>query len=184
MLSVDAFNLLPDQAAADLLRECCSSARWAGLVVAGRPYGGLDAVLAASSSAVGALDEADLREALAGHPRLGDRRVLTPVAPAGAAGEPAPGGENGFSGREQAGVRSADEASRAALEAGNAEYERRFGHIYLACATGSSAGDLLGFLRERLGNEPGQEWQVVAAELAKINQIRLRKVLGDQGDDR
>lgn len=167
MLSVDTFNLLPDQAAADLLRDCCSSARWAGLVAAGRPYAGLADVLAASDAAVDRLDEADLREALAGHPRLGDRRVLEPA------------GEHGWSGREQAGVRSADEASRAALQAGNAEYERRFGHIYLACATGRSAGDLLGLLRERLGHEPGQEWRVVAAELAKINQIRLRKVLAD-----
>jgi 2-oxo-4-hydroxy-4-carboxy-5-ureidoimidazoline decarboxylase len=172
MPSVDAFNLLPDQAAADVLRECCSSARWAGLVAAGRPYPDLAAVLAASDAAVGLLGEADLREALAGHPRLGDRRVL------------APAGERGWSGREQAGVRSADEVSRAALEAGNAEYERRFGHIYLACATGRSAGDLLGFLRERLGNEPGQELRIVAAELAKINQIRLRKVLGDAGGTR
>ena len=170
MLSVDAFNLLPDQAAADLLRDCCSSARWAGLVAAGRPYAGLADVLAASDAAVAQLDEVDLQEALAGHPRLGDRRVLEPAAPAA---------EHGWSGKEQAGVRSADEASQAALQAGNAEYERRFGHIYLACATGRSAGDLLGFLRDRLGNEPGQEWRVVATELAKINQIRLRKVLGD-----
>jgi 2-oxo-4-hydroxy-4-carboxy-5-ureidoimidazoline decarboxylase len=184
MLSVDAFNLLPDQAAADVLRECCSSARWAWLVAAGRPYADLASVLAASDAAVGLLGEADLREALAGHLRLGDRRVMAPAAPGGAAGAPGPGGEHGFSGREQAGVRSADEASRAALEAGNAEYERRFGHIYLACATGRSAGDLLGFLRERLDNEPGQEWQVVAAELAKINQIRLRKVLDEAGGPR
>ncbi len=67
---------------------------------------------------------------------------------------------------------------RHALEEGNAEYERRFGHIYLACATGRSASELLAFLRERLGNDDETEWTVVASELAKINQIRLRKLLG------
>ena len=45
----------------------------------------------------------------------------------------------------------------------------------------SSAAELLAFLRERLGNEPGTEWRVVAAELAKINQIRLRKLVADAG---
>src|SRR5215471_6894680 len=55
-----------------------------------------------------------------------------------------------------------------ALAEGNAAYERRFGHIYLACATGRTAGELLTFLRDRLGNDRAAEWRVVAAELAKI----------------
>lgn len=168
MVSAGEFNQMPDEAAAALLRGCCSSARWAELVAGGRPYPDVAAVLDASDAAVGALDEADLREALAGHPRLGDKRA--------GADE-----KDGWSGSEQAGVGSADEASRAALEAGNAEYEHRFGHIYLACATGRSAGDLAGFLRERLGNEPEREWLVVANELAKINRIRLGQLLGGAG---
>ena len=168
MISAGEFNQMPDQAAAQFLLGCCSSTRWAELVAAGRPYPDVAAVLAASDAAVGALDESGLRQALAGHPRLGDRKA-------------GPGGEHGWSGREQAGVGSADHASRAALEAGNAEYERRFGHIYLACATGRSAGDLARFLRERLGNEPEQEWLVVARELAKINRIRLGQLLAGAG---
>ncbi len=175
MVSIGEFSQLPAAAAKDLLRGCCSSARWASLVAAGRPYPDLEAVLAASDAAVAALDETDLREALAGHPRLGDRRVLTP-APGGPPGPP------GWSRREQAGVRSADEAGRAALEAGNAEYERQFGHIYLACATGRSAAELAAFLRERLGNEPDQEWRVVAGELAGINRIRLGQLLAGPGE--
>lgn len=161
MVSVGEFNQMPDQVAAELLRGCCSSSEWVRTVVRERPYPDVAAVLAASDVAVGALEEPDLREALAGHPRLGDRRA------------------HGWSGREQAAVSAADDASRAELEAGNAEYERRFGHIYLACATGRSAGDLAGFLRERLGNAPEQEWRIVAAELATINRIRLRQLLGE-----
>ena len=184
MISVEEFGRLPDAAAGELLLGCCTSARWAGLVAAGRPYPDLAAVLTASDAAVAALDETDLRAALAGHPRLGDRRVLTPAPPGDPAGVPGPGGKHGWSGREQAGVSSADEASRAALEAGNAEYERRFGHIYLACATGRSAAELAAFVRQRLGNEPAREWRVVAGELARINRIRLGQLLGGSGGTR
>ena len=171
MASVDDFNRLPDEAAEQALRECCSSARWAEAVAAGRPYRTLAALLAASDAAVAGLGKADLREALAGHPRIGDRRFAT--------GNPGPKtGSDRWSSREQAGISGADAAVREALAEGNAVYEQRFGHIYLACATGRNAAELLAFLRERLGNDRETEWGVVAAELAKINRIRLRKLVG------
>jgi 2-oxo-4-hydroxy-4-carboxy-5-ureidoimidazoline decarboxylase len=66
------------------------------------------------------------------------------------------------------------------LAAGNRAYEERFGHIYLVCATGRSAAELLGILRERLRNEPEAERQVVRGELRKINELRLTKLLGGQ----
>ncbi len=150
------WDRLPDEAAGHALSQVCSSARWVGAVLAGRPYASLDALLAASDAGVSALSEADLREALAGHPRLGEQDSA-----------------------EQALVTTSAAQSRRALAEGNAEYERRFGHIYLACATGRGAGELLAFLRERLGNDPEAELSVVAAELAKINRIRLRKLMGD-----
>jgi 2-oxo-4-hydroxy-4-carboxy-5-ureidoimidazoline decarboxylase len=154
------FNRLPDEAVRQELRRCCASGRWIDAVAAGRPYPDLAALLAASDAAVAALSEADLREAMTGHPRIGEQH------------EPAD-----WSGREQAGVRGADDDLRRALADGNATYERRFGHIYLACATGRDAAELLAFLRSRLGNDRETEWGVVASELAKINQIRLRKLL-------
>jgi 2-oxo-4-hydroxy-4-carboxy-5-ureidoimidazoline decarboxylase len=172
MPSVAELNQLPVPAARETLRPCCSSGRWIDAVVAGRPYEGIDALLEASDAALSALAEQDLAEALAGHPRIGDRRVAEPAGPHGPAG---------WSSQEQAGVASADSDLRRALAEGNEAYERRFGHIYLACATGRSAADLLAFLDERLGNDPAAEWRVVAAELAKINRIRLRKLVGDAG---
>jgi len=180
MPSVEEFNTLPEPAARRLLEPCCSSSRWVDAVVAGRPYGDIGALLDASDEAVAALGDQDLAEALAGHPRIG---AVVPVGAEGSAGAgPAgPDGPAGWSSREQAGVATADIAQRQALAEGNAAYERRFGHIYLACATGKTATELLAFLRERLGNDPGAEWRVVAAELAKINQIRLRKLVGEAG---
>jgi 2-oxo-4-hydroxy-4-carboxy-5-ureidoimidazoline decarboxylase len=165
MPSVEEFNKLPASAARRMIEPCCSSSRWVGVLVAGRPYRDVSALLAASDDAVAALSDDDLAEALAGHPRLGDRLL--------------PADADSWSSREQAGVTNADTAQRRALAEGNAAYERRFGHTYLACATGKSAAELLAFLRERLGNDRGAEWRVVAGELAKINQIRLGKLLGD-----
>jgi len=162
MPTVDELNGLTEAAVRQELRACCASARWIQEVAAARPYASEAALLAASDDAVASLTDADLREALDGHPRIGDRRVEA----------------GSLSSQEQAGVRGADDSLRQALDAGNAEYESRFGHIYLAGATGRSASELLVFLRERLSNDPGTEWKVVASELAKINQIRLRKLLG------
>lgn len=164
MPTVDELNRLPEDAVRQALRGCCSAGRWVDAVTAARPFAGAAALLAASDAAAAGLTDADLRDALDGHPRIGDRRA--------AAGD-------GWSSQEQAGVRDADAGLRQALDEGNAEYEPRFGHIYLACATGRSASELLAFLRERLGNDPQTEWGVVATELAKINQIRLRKLIGD-----
>ncbi|HEX5188558.1 MAG TPA: 2-oxo-4-hydroxy-4-carboxy-5-ureidoimidazoline decarboxylase [Streptosporangiaceae bacterium] len=164
MPSVDELNRLPEDAVRGALHGCCSSGGWIDAVTARRPFAGTAALLAASDEAVAGLSEADLRDALAGHPRIGDRRVQA---------------ARGWSGQEQAGVRDADAGLRQALDEANAEYESRFGHIYLACATGRGASELLAFLRERLGNDQEKEWSVVRSELAKINQIRLRKLVDE-----
>ncbi|HEX4661489.1 MAG TPA: 2-oxo-4-hydroxy-4-carboxy-5-ureidoimidazoline decarboxylase [Streptosporangiaceae bacterium] len=175
-------NALPAELARQELLACCSSARWAAEVASGRPYASAGEVLARSDESVAGLGQADLEEALAGHPRIGDRSVAGP--PGGAqAGDGAASGWSGqeagagWSRQEQAGAHAADPATLQALADGNEAYERRFGHIYLVCATGRSGAELLALLRERLGNEPGTEWDVVRRELGKINQIRLRKLL-------
>lgn len=98
--------------------------------------------------------------ALDGHPRIGDRP------------------DNPSSQREQAAVQSAGSDVLTILAERNREYEARFGHVYLVCATGRSAKDLLAILEERLGNDPETERRVLRVELAKINRIRLRRMLG------
>jgi 2-oxo-4-hydroxy-4-carboxy-5-ureidoimidazoline decarboxylase len=130
-------------------------------MVAGRPYQSIDAVIARSDAAVAAMTEADLRAALAGHPRIGDRQAMTA----------------GWSSQEQAGVRVDDAEFMRALAVANAAYEQRYGHIYLVCAAERSGRDLLELLLERLRNDRATEWRVVASELAKINQLRLRKLV-------
>jgi len=159
-IGLAAFNALPAERARDLLLGCCHAGRWAAAVTAGRPYRALDALLARAG---GELTDVDVTEALAGHPRIGQ-------APAA--------GQSAWSQREQAGVGGAGETVLAELAAGNRAYEERFGHIYLVCASGRSAGELLGILNNRLRNGPDAERDVVRSELRKINNQRLTRLIG------
>ena len=158
-VDLETFNALPVGLTRKRLLDCCSSERWALTVTSGRPYASVGEILARSDESVAGLDQGDLEQALAGHPRIG----------AGSAA--------GWSRREQAGVQGADRATMQALAEGNQAYERRFGHVYLVCATGRSAGELLALLQERLGHDSGTEWGIVRRELGKINRIRLRQLL-------
>ena len=155
------FNALPDDQARDALLACCRAARWADELTAGRPYPSLAALRARAAEA---LTDADVTEALAGHPRIGQAPTT---------------GHSSFSRSEQSGVASADDQVRTELAAGNRAYEDRFGHIYLVCASGRSARELLGILRGRLGNDPDTERGVVRAELIKINDLRLARLSGE-----
>ena len=159
-IGLAAFNALPNQRARELLLDCCHAGHWAAAVADGRPYGSMEELLARAQAQ---LTGEDVVEALAGHPRIGE-------APAA--------GQSSRSGSEQAAVDTADGTVRAELAAGNRGYEERFGHIYLVCASGRSAQELLGILQDRLRNDPGTERQVVRAELAKINDLRLTKLVG------
>jgi 2-oxo-4-hydroxy-4-carboxy-5-ureidoimidazoline decarboxylase len=161
-LGLAEFNRLPAEAARLALLDCCPVARWADELVAGRPYRSAAGLLRRSDRAVAALPQADLAAALDGHPRIGDRAAAS----------------RRWSGREQAGVAAAGPATLRALADGNQAYEQRFGHIYLVCAAGRTAAELLAVLRSRLANDPAAEWEVVRSELQKINRVRLGKLLG------
>jgi 2-oxo-4-hydroxy-4-carboxy-5-ureidoimidazoline decarboxylase len=165
VLGLDGFNALSRERAEHLLRSCCSSGVWARKVSAGRPYGSIEELCLAADDALAALSESEVDEALAGHPRIGDR----------------PADES--SRLEQSGVADADERTSAALAEANRVYEERFGHVYLVCATGKGGGELLTMLRDRLGNAPAEERRVVRSELGKINRIRLDRLLRETERD-
>jgi 2-oxo-4-hydroxy-4-carboxy-5-ureidoimidazoline decarboxylase len=157
-MNITEFDALPVAEAERELRAVCAAPRWARELAAGRPYATVEALQTAAEAV---LTDADLDEAMAGHPRIGDR----------AAG--------GASRREQSGVASADAALLTALAEGNRAYEERFGHVYLVCATGRSAEDLLATLRDRLGNDAETERKVALRELAAINRIRIDQLVGE-----
>ncbi len=111
------------------------------------------------------LPDAEIDAALDGHPRIGGRV------------------DNESSAREQAGVATAGDDVRAALAAGNRAYEDRFGYVYLVCASGRSADELLAILTDRLDNDPETERRVMRNELAKINRLRLQRLLSEPADE-
>lgn len=154
-----------DEAAAVLLR-CCGSTRWVERVLERRPFASLAELHSSADVAWSGLGRTDYLEAFGHHPRLGDdpARLRERFATAE------------WSAREQSGVARSDEATLEALRAGNAAYEARFGFVFLVCATGKSAREVLTLLEQRIGNDPETELGIAAAEQAKITRLRLEKL--------
>ncbi|MFC9289771.1 2-oxo-4-hydroxy-4-carboxy-5-ureidoimidazoline decarboxylase [Streptomyces sp. NPDC057052] len=161
------FNALEESAARAALHEACASTTWAGHLLAARPYATAEDLYAASDAAMVHLTAADLDEAMAGHPPIGRPRP----------GDPA-------SAREQRGMAGASATLRAQMLELNLAYQERFGHVFLICATGRTGEQMRDAVRERLGNPPEREREIVRAELGKINRIRLARLVGDARDDR
>jgi OHCU decarboxylase len=156
-MSLTHLNQLPVPEAERLLLSCCGSRVWAERTAAGRPYRDVDALLAAADEAWRGLPEADRREAFAAHPRIGERG-------------------KGHSEREQSGARGAAAVMLTELAERNQAYEARFGHVFLICASGKGAGEMLDALRARFDNPPEVELEVASEEQRKITRLRLERV--------
>jgi len=166
MPRVSEFDDLPAAPAAELLRPCCGASRWVAEMVARRPFGTLGELLAASDEVWWSLAPADWREAFAHHPRIGERSAAVAQDARGAA----------WSAGEQARVDDASHDVRAELAEANRAYEARFGHIYVVCAAGRSADELLSVARARLDNDAETELRVAAEEQRRITRLRLEKL--------
>ncbi len=161
-LGIEGFNQLSERQRMHLLFEVCSSTIWARRVLAGGPFRDPDALFDRADRVLAELPDAELEAALDGHPRIG-----ASVSPA----------HRPNSAREQARVADADAAVKAELVEKNRKYEDTFGYVYLVCATGRTAEELLAILTERLDNDPDTERRVMRSELAKINRLRLERLL-------
>jgi 2-oxo-4-hydroxy-4-carboxy-5-ureidoimidazoline decarboxylase len=165
------FDAAPASELRPRLLALTGSPLWADQLLLERPYGDLEHLLDASDRIIRALPVDQVDAALADHPRIGERAGgLDPEAAARSA-------------REQAGMSGVDAETASAMARGNADYEARFGRIYLVAAAGRSAADLLAFLRERLRHDPETELDVVRAELARITRLRLADDFGTREQD-
>jgi 2-oxo-4-hydroxy-4-carboxy-5-ureidoimidazoline decarboxylase len=158
------FNALPDDEAERELLACCAAPAWACAVAGGRPYPDLAALRAAADTALAALTWPDIVQALAAHPRIGQR----------AEGEAR---EAAWSREEQSGMASAEDDTKAALAEANRAYERRFDHVFLISAQGLAPEQMLQAARARLANDEATEREVVRGELAKITRLRLERLV-------
>ena len=166
-MTVDELNTLPEPRATDAFTACCAAPRWVSRMVCERPFAGRAALLDTADAAWHELSRDDWMPAIAHHPRIGGSEL------AGAASARA----RDWSAGEQASARAPDDSTRAALAQANTDYERRFGHPFIICATGKSASDVLVALRDRFVHEPSAELAVTADELRKITMLRLDKLL-------
>lgn len=164
MAALDRFNALSDSEARQELTACCAAPVFTEAVAAGRPYPDRAAVRSTADTALAGLDWNGVLEALVAHPRIGERATVD-------------GREATWSADEQSAAASGVAAVREKIAAGNVEYEKRFGHVFLICANGRPAPEILVALTARLGNDPATERGVVRDELRKIVQLRLEKLL-------
>lgn len=158
---MDRFHSLSHEDAAAELMTCCAVRSWAARMSNLRPFPDQVALVATGRMLAEQLSWPEVLEALSAHPRVG-QRLASQTA------------EARWSREEQSGVSA---GSKEALIAGNTAYERRFGHIFLICATGLSGEQMLAELTRRLENDLVQERAVVRQELAKIVELRLRKLV-------
>jgi 2-oxo-4-hydroxy-4-carboxy-5-ureidoimidazoline decarboxylase len=162
--ALERLNASPADDLRAALHACCASSAWVARMVARRPYGSREELLAAAQEECRDLGDADLEEALAAHPRIGDR--------AGGAST-----EARWSRQEQASVSDSDDATRAQLHEANVAYEQRLGRVFLIRAAGRSPAEMLAEARRRLGNDDAAERAEVAEQLGQIARLRVEKLL-------
>ncbi|MFT4213097.1 MAG: 2-oxo-4-hydroxy-4-carboxy-5-ureidoimidazoline decarboxylase [Microbacterium sp.] len=165
-MQMDEFNALPEADAAQVVAVWASVPGWVDAVVAGRPYASRDALVAYAGELAEVWAPADLDAAIAHHPRIGAR-----VTGAGA--------EAAASRSEQASMSSAGDEVTAAIAAGNAAYEERFGRVFLIRAAGRSPEEMLSELHRRLGNDDDHEAREATRQLAEIALLRLQTTIDE-----
>lgn len=161
------WNLLPAGEAITTILPCCGSRAWAQGMVSRRPLADEPALLAASNETWRGLAPSEWMEAFHSHPRIGESRAAHPPAAQSVA----------WSEQEQRKVVEANAQVKAALADANREYERRFDRIFIVCASGKSAPEILRILQQRLNNDAETELRESAEQQRQITEIRLRKWL-------
>lgn len=169
-MNLESFNQLSATECEEALRQCCVATRWVEQLCAQRPFADSNALFEAAERVWAGLSMPDYLEAFEGHPKIGDVSSLKQKYAS----------TKQLAAGEQAGASVASDEVLEALAQGNAEYENRFGFIFIVCATGKSAEEMLALLKARLDNDLITELQIAADEQAKITRLRLEKMLVDE----
>ena len=160
MLSLDELNALPETEASARLRECCGSSGWVTRMMNARPFANVEALFKSADRAWEGTKRGDWLEAFAAHPRIGERAT------------------SAWSAKEQHEAGRSSAQVRARIAELNREYEERFGHIYIVCASGRTGVEILDDLLARMGNDAEHELHVAAREQHRITRLRLGKLIG------
>jgi OHCU decarboxylase len=166
-MTLAELNMLTRHQAEEELLKCCGSAAWARGVARRRPFASFDRLFEAAGEIWWRLDPADWMEAFRAHPQIGQRQSTAHTSAQA----------QSWSAEEQSGMSRAGVGLTTDLEAANQEYLAKFGYIFIVCASGKSAVEMLALLRSRLPNSPEQEIRVAAEEQNKITRLRLEKLV-------
>ena len=163
-MTLSDFNNLDKNIAAKELGACCGSEKWVSLLMEKFPFESQEALVEQATTIwYDKCNKPDWLEAFTHHPKIGDKKSLTEK----------------FAGKEQAGVASATEQLIDALAKANNKYENKFGFIFIVCATGRTAGEMLRLLNDRLDNDQDSELSIAMNEQHKITLIRFKKLFED-----
>ena len=147
------------------LRAALGVERWVADVSSAAPFADLEALLEVAAVAATPLVASEIEEALAHHPRIGEKPTGS-----GASAE--------HSRREQASPDADDASVGERLAAGNAAYEERFGRIFLIRAIGRSRAEILAELERRMTLDDHDELVTVGEQLREIALLRLTTTFG------
>jgi 2-oxo-4-hydroxy-4-carboxy-5-ureidoimidazoline decarboxylase len=166
-MNLQELNLATTESAQQELIRCCGSSRWAEKMLTQRPFKSKEELLCLADDIWQRLEKEDWLEAFSHHPKIGGVDTLRQKFAS----------TKQWAEGEQKGVQEAAEATLNALAAGNSAYEQKFGYIFIVCATGKSAEEMLSILEARLGNGADAEIAVAMLEQNKITRLRLEKLL-------
>ena len=158
---------VPERQLRERLSAALGVARWVDEVAARAPYSGVDELVRIGREAATPLSDAELDEAVAHHPRIGERPQ----------GE---GSSQRLSAGEQGGLGAADEGLDAAIARGNRVYEERFGRVFLIRAGGRNREEVADELQRRLTNAPAEEAEEAKEQLRQIMELRLRTLFAEE----
>ncbi len=166
-MTLHEFNILPKEQLIEELTKCCGSSAWVKRMLPFVPADDMIELLEDAEEQWWLCSEDDWKEAFSHHPRIGDTESLSKKF--ASASEWASG--------EQSGVKIASGETIGALAEANRLYEEKFGYIFIVCATGKSAEEMLDMMRSRLKNKPEDEINIAADEQNKITKLRIEKLL-------
>jgi 2-oxo-4-hydroxy-4-carboxy-5-ureidoimidazoline decarboxylase len=166
VVNLDQVNSWTKGEAQAAFLRCCGASRWAAQMAACRPFVREQDLFDEAERIWQELNCDDWLEAFAAHPRIGDLDALRLKF----------ANTTAWTTAEQAGMAGAADAVLLALAEGNGAYEAKFGYIFIVCATGKTAEEMLALLQERLQNDPERELLIAVGEQAKITRLRLQKL--------
>ena len=159
-MTLQDFNRLDIERVKAILFQCCGSSAWVEQMASCLPFVTEKELLEKASQIwYEQCSEADWKASFEHHPKIGDINSL----------------KEKFASKEQASIEQADDTTIQNLAKANEEYFSKNGFIFIVCATGKSASEMLRLLNDRLSNSPGEEVRIAMGEQAKITVIRLKK---------